>query len=829
MASNRPGDDEEIAIYLRTSNKDGYLELTSDAESMIDSPDIYRDANMASNRPGDDEEIAIHHTYLRTSNKDGYIELTSDAESIIDSPDIYRDANMASNRPDDDEEIAIQHTYLRTSNKDGYLELTSDAESMIESPDIYRDANMASNRPGDDEEIDMQHTYLRTSNKDGYLELTSDAESTIDSPDIYRDANIQWNSIQWQTDDNNMTYTAFDDPMHVSNIVELDHEYASIIEPPATPARRCVAVARDTDGRICKRRIKIIIVIVCVLAAAAGVGVSILMQRKTTKNEVTDNELPTILGTPSDMTINMDTTSATASAGNPTASDYSGDVTLTSDAMSGSNFPIGSSTMTFTATDPSGNPATDSFKITVTDDELPTITGTPSDMTTTTDANSATAAVSWTDPTASDNSGDVTLTSDATSGSHFPIGTSTVTFTAMDYSGNKATDSFMVTVTDDELPTITGTPSDMTTTTDTNTATAAVSWTDPTASDNSGGDVTLTSDTTSGSHFPIGTSTVTFTAMDPSGNQATNSFQITVTDDELPTITGTPSDMTTTTDANSATAAVSWSDPTASDNSGDVTLTSVPTSGSNFPIGTSTVTFTAMDPSGNQATNSFMITVKDDELPSITGTPSDIITVQDGNSAVAAVSWADPTVSDNSGDVTLTSDPTSGSHFPIGKSTVTFTATDRSGNQATNSFKITVAETTTAAIRAVFYGKVAEFDHVVDTKTISWKQGSVFGIGGDRHQTYKECLYRMDDGKFIVVFIQANFGIPRPLTLDSKLQFGFNSDNLFFVLHDKEQKPYQYRFEMNTQANTLLSGNDILESITGFDASWIVGDYLHNL
>ena len=77
----------------------------------------------------------------------------------------------------------------------------------------------------------------------------------------------------------------------------------------------------------------------------------------------------------------------------------------------------------------------------------------------------------------------------------------------------------------------------------------------------------------------------------------------------MPTITGTPSAITTNTDANSATAAVSWTDPTASDNSGVVTLTSDATSGSNFSIGTSTVTFTATDPSGNQATSNFTITV----------------------------------------------------------------------------------------------------------------------------------------------------------------------------------------------------------------------------
>ncbi|XP_072033083.1 hyalin-like [Amphiura filiformis] len=403
--------------------------------------------------------------------------------------------------------------------------------------------------------------------------------------------------------------------------------------------------------------------------------------------------MPTITGTPTAIYSDTDSNSATAAVSwiDPTASDNSGDVTLTSDATSGSNFPIGTNTVTFNATDPSGNQATDSFTIIVSDAEMPTITGTPTAIYSNTDANSATAAVSWIDPTASDNSGDVTLTSDATSGSNFPIGTNTVTFNATDPSGNQATDSFTIIVTDAEMPTITGTPTAIYSNTDSNSATAAVSWIDPTASDNSG-DVTLTSDATSGSNFPIGTNTVTFNATDPSGNQATDSFTIIVSDAEMPTITGTPTAIYSNTDANSATAAVSWIDPTASDNSGDVTLTSDATSGSNFPIGTNTVTFNATDPSGNQATDSFTITVTDAEIPTITGTPTAIYSNTDSNSATAAVSWVDPSASDNSGHVTLTSDATSGSNFPIGTNTVTFNATDPSGNQATDSFTIIVTD-----------------------------------------------------------------------------------------------------------------------------------------
>ena len=83
-----------------------------------------------------------------------------------------------------------------------------------------------------------------------------------------------------------------------------------------------------------------------------------------------------------------------------------------------------------------------------TDTEVPVISSTPSIQNVSTDAGSPNATVSWTPPTASDNSGEaVTLTSDYSPGDTFPIGTTTVTYTATDCYGNAATSSFDVVVT----------------------------------------------------------------------------------------------------------------------------------------------------------------------------------------------------------------------------------------------------------------------------------------------------------------------------------------------------------------------------------------------
>ena len=55
-----------------------------------------------------------------------------------------------------------------------------------------------------------------------------------------------------------------------------------------------------------------------------------------------------------------------------------------------------------------------------------------------------------------------------------------------------------------------------------------MTWTPPTASDNAEEGVTVTSSHDPGS-FPIGTTTVTYTATDPYGNSANTSFDVKIT------------------------------------------------------------------------------------------------------------------------------------------------------------------------------------------------------------------------------------------------------------------------------------------------------------
>jgi HYR domain/Ricin-type beta-trefoil lectin domain-like/Secretion system C-terminal sorting domain len=124
----------------------------------------------------------------------------------------------------------------------------------------------------------------------------------------------------------------------------------------------------------------------------------------------------------------------------------------------GSCFPIGTTTVTYKATDAKGNSATCSFTVTVTktdpcetDATPPTFANCPTNISLTTTTNCAVA--NWVAPTASDNCGgtpSVSLTTAPTAGlgigSCFPIGTTTVTYKATDAKGNSTTCSFTVKV-----------------------------------------------------------------------------------------------------------------------------------------------------------------------------------------------------------------------------------------------------------------------------------------------------------------------------------------------------------------------------------------------
>ena len=187
----------------------------------------------------------------------------------------------------------------------------------------------------------------------------------------------------------------------------------------------------------------------------------------------------------------------------------------------------------------------------------------------------------------------------------------------LDSSGNSASCSFTVTVNDTQAPAITC-PANVTKATDPNLCSAVVTFT-VTATDNCPG-VTVVAAPPSGSSFPKGTTTVTATATDGSGNTATCSFTVTVNDTQAPTVVCPANIVAMPPAIGSPCANVSYPAPVVTDNCPGATVVCTPASGSCFPAGSTTVTCTATDASGNMASCSFTITtfdlcVQDDANP----------------------------------------------------------------------------------------------------------------------------------------------------------------------------------------------------------------------
>ena len=254
-----------------------------------------------------------------------------------------------------------------------------------------------------------------------------------------------------------------------------------------------------------------------------------------------------------------------------------------------------------------------------------------------------------------------------------------------------------MTVVDDEDPTI-SCPSDLTgVSVDAGQCSAVVSYTAPTGSDNCAGANTVqTAGLPSGSAFPVGTTTNTFVVTDAAGNTATCSFDVTVVDDEDPTINNCPSNIVISNNPGLCSAVVNWTEPIADDNctaAGSLVWTKSHLPGATFPVGTTTVTYEVMDTFGNTSSCSFTVTVNDNENPTIT-CPSNMTVGNDPGECGANVTYSVP-FSDNCSGSTIsqTSGIASGGFFTIGTTTNSFTVTDAAGNTSSCSFTVTVNDT----------------------------------------------------------------------------------------------------------------------------------------
>jgi hypothetical protein len=165
------------------------------------------------------------------------------------------------------------------------------------------------------------------------------------------------------------------------------------------------------------------------------------------------------------------------------------------------------------------------------------------------------------------------------------------------------------------------------------------------------------------------------------------------TRDEVPPTITAPTNLTANNDPGLASAVVTVVPPAAVDNCTPVTLSSVRSDGASltapYPVGVTTIAWTAKDDAGNTSSATQTVTVIDNEKPVFGVTSQATLGVNATSPSGATVDF-NPSVTDNVGVTSRSCEPASGSLFPVGATKVTCTASDAAGNSSGIAFTVNV-------------------------------------------------------------------------------------------------------------------------------------------
>ncbi|OLC32984.1 MAG: hypothetical protein AUH84_07885 [Thaumarchaeota archaeon 13_1_40CM_4_38_7] len=422
----------------------------------------------------------------------------------------------------------------------------------------------------------------------------------------------------------------------------------------------------------------------------------------------------------------------------PSVTDNVDPVLIVTNNASFSGYPLGTSGIMWTAKDDAGNIATALQKLTLVDTTPPIIMA-PSDVVVNVDSSTYLTQLSLGSAYAKDAVDSSPFIVNDAPVDGFPLGTSTVTWSATDSSGNSATDTQLVSASFNTNPNTEVSTPDTISTANTNSSTdttsslptetspsisgsysggggggggsGSTSSPDPSSNPgtitdstpptiipppyifaNAAGPLTLVilglptvSDTQDpnptvtnnapANGFPVGTTIVTWKATDYSGNHGT-ALQNIVIEDKSPPLLVAPSNIVA--EATGVKTSVSLGTPIVSDLadlspfvSNDAPL--------GYGIGSSTVTWKAKDASGNTVTAAQTVTIVDTTSPTIVA-PVDIMINSTG--ALTSISIGSAIVNDRVDPSPLVTNNAPANGFPVGKTIVTWTATDASGNSA---------------------------------------------------------------------------------------------------------------------------------------------------
>jgi predicted extracellular nuclease len=259
-----------------------------------------------------------------------------------------------------------------------------------------------------------------------------------------------------------------------------------------------------------------------------------------------------------------------------------------------------------TSTDAAGNAVTCTTVLTGVDNTNPVITLCAPNQNVNVDANCALTVPNLVAQSSATDNCTVTLTQSPLAGTVLSSShgqTHNVVITATDAAGNAVTCTTVLTGKDVTAPSITCNNGSITKNNDPGICGSVVIYNAPTALDNCSINIQQTAGLTSGSVFPVGTTTNTFVVTDAANNSATCSFTVTIIDNEKPVFSNVPANFSACNNPG-----ISWTPPTVTDNCSAI-KTSNYAPGFTFPAGSTTVWYYAIDPSGNKDSVSFVVTV----------------------------------------------------------------------------------------------------------------------------------------------------------------------------------------------------------------------------
>jgi hypothetical protein len=463
---------------------------------------------------------------------------------------------------------------------------------------------------------------------------------------------------------------------------------------------------------------------------------------------VTDNVDPTIsCASNSTHNVNSGECYATIAASSLAPNSYSDNCTLTTSNLSWNmtgattgygdglipqtNFNVGTTTIIYTIQDGGSRTASCSFTVTILDNIDPSI-NCVGNLTRNVDPEKCSAnilsanlaPISYSDNcTVSESNLSWTMTgATADNGTglipdtDFETGITTIIYTITDASGRTGSCSFTVTVTDNIDPSIVclsnllrNVDNGQCYATIAASNIAPVSYGDNCNITSANISWTLTGTTTGTGNgllpqttFNTGITTVLYTLTDGSGRSTNCSFNITVIDNIDPTIS-CPSNQTFSVDPGQCNTSVGASalNPVSFGDNCEVTsanltwkMTGVTIGNgtgmmpnTDFNVGTTTITYTITDAAGRSASCSFTVTVTDDSSPNISCPGAISVNVNINNSYSGSIGTA--TATDNC-DPSVTITNNAPALYPLGVTTVTWTATDDAGNISTCSQTVTV-------------------------------------------------------------------------------------------------------------------------------------------